>query len=521
MTDKATFTRATATGDLQSLVTNYNANLDTLEAALDDSLSLSGKLPNSLTAPLDANSNRLINLASGVADTDAATVGQMNAIAGGATIGTLDKLDFATDSTETGAVARFVWNDTEGTLDLGLKGGNVTLQVGQEQVIRIVNKTGADFLEANYQCVKISGAQGQRPSVALALANNDANSADTIGLVTETIANNQEGFVTTNGIVRNINTTGSLQGETWAEGDVLYLSGSVAGQLTKVKASAPTHTVIVGFVIHAHATQGKIYVKVDNGYELDELHNVLISSPLNAQVLSYETASGLWKNTTLSGGGAGTTTFAATFNNGGAGDVSGTTFNGSAARTISYNTLGAAPLASPTFTGTPAAPTAAGATNTTQLATTAFVQQELTSQAVKLTGAQSIAGNKTFSGTTALAAGSTIDSIVVGYRDVPVTVTNAAKNFALADAGKGFGKDNGTAYTYTIPANASVAFPIGTVITVFNNNATSNITVAITSDTLRLAGTATTGSRTIAPWALCTLYKVSATEWWASGVGVS
>jgi len=140
---------------------------------------------------------------------------------------------------------------------------------------------------------------------------------------------------------------------------------------------------------------------------------------------------------------------------------------------------------------------------------------------VYTTGNQTIAGDKTFSGTTALAATSTINGAVVGYRDVPVTISNAATTFALADAGKAFGKDNATAYTYTIPANGTVAFPIGTVITVFNNNATSNITVAITTDTLRLAGTTTTGSRTVAPFALCTLFKVSSTVWLASGAGVT
>lgn len=82
---------------------------------------------------------------------------------------------------------------------------------------------------------------------------------------------------------------------------------------------------------------------------------------------------------TLSGGSLSVASVpnAFTFNNGGAGDASGTTYNGSAARTLSYNSLGAAPLASPTFTGTPAAPLAGTGTNTTQLATTSFVQQEL------------------------------------------------------------------------------------------------------------------------------------------------
>ena len=198
-------------------------------------------------------------------------------------------------------VGRLSWNDTDGTLDLGLKGGNVTLQIGQEQLVRVVNKTATSIslLEANYQAVRVTGAQGQRLKVDLAQATSDALSAGTIGIVTETIANNQEGFITTSGLVRKINTTGSLQSETWTDGDILYLSGSVAGNITNVKPSAPIHTVIIGYVVHAHATQGSIFVKVDNGYELDELHNVLITGVTGGQVLSYDNATSLWKNTDL------------------------------------------------------------------------------------------------------------------------------------------------------------------------------------------------------------------------------
>ena len=212
------------------------------------------------------------------------------------------QLELDQTPTGTAGVAVMRWNDQDGTADLGLKGGNVTLQVGQEQVTRVVNKTGVNLLEANYQAVRVDGAQGNRLKVALAQANNDANSADTLGLVTETINDNQEGFVTVSGLVRNINTTGSIQTETWLDGDVLYLSGTVAGQITNVKPTAPIHTVIMGYVVRAHATQGQIYVKVDNGYELDELHNVAIVTPLNDQVLQYETATSLWKNKTISSG---------------------------------------------------------------------------------------------------------------------------------------------------------------------------------------------------------------------------
>lgn len=212
---------------------------------------------------------------------------------------TAGQIAFDQTPTQTAGVGVMRWNDTDGTLDLGLKGGNVTLQLGQEQIVRVVNKTGANLTEDSYHAVYTSGAQGQRLKVDLALANSDLTSNGTLGLVTENILVNQEGFITTNGLVRGVNTTGSLQSETWADGDVLYLSPTVAGRITNIKPIAPQHSVTVGICVYAHATQGSIFVKVDNGYELDELHNVLISSEYNNQALIYESATGLWKNKSI------------------------------------------------------------------------------------------------------------------------------------------------------------------------------------------------------------------------------
>ncbi len=237
------------------------------------------------------------------------------------------QVEFDQTPTGTPGVARLVWNDQDGTLDLGLKGGSVKLQIGQEQLTRVVNKTGSNLLEANYQTVRISGAQGNRLKVDLAQANNDANSAETLGIVTETINNNEEGFITTSGLVRGINTTGSLQGETWADGDMLYLSGTVAGQITNIKPIAPIHTVIMGYVVRAHATQGQIYVKVDNGYELDELHNVRITSVTNNDILQYDSADQLWKNESLSSAGIQPTITLTTTGTSGAATLVGSTLN--------------------------------------------------------------------------------------------------------------------------------------------------------------------------------------------------
>jgi hypothetical protein len=216
------------------------------------------------------------------------------------------QVEFDQTPTGTAGVGVMRWNDSDGTVDLGLKGGNVTLQVGQEQILRVVNKTGANLLESQYRAVRIrlaaeGGSQGQRLAVVLAQGNNDANSTDTIGIVTENITDNQEGFICTSGIIRGINTTGSLQGETWADGDIIYLSPTIAGAITTVKPTAPNHSVILGYVIYAHNVNGKIFVKCDNGYELGELHDVYVPTPSNNDGIFWNTANSRYQNNSIAG----------------------------------------------------------------------------------------------------------------------------------------------------------------------------------------------------------------------------
>lgn len=192
------------------------------------------------------------------------------------------------------------WNNTDGTADLILKGGNVTLQIGQENVVRVVNKTGADLTEAAYKVVRVrnqdeGGAQGQRLAVVLAQADSKINHTGILGIVTENITNNQQGFVTSFGEVRKIDTTGDLQGETWVDGDVLWLSESVAGELTNIEPE--THPVQIGYVLYAHANNGKIFVELNEGVdELDELHDVTITDVQDEDVLFYDATEEYWIN---------------------------------------------------------------------------------------------------------------------------------------------------------------------------------------------------------------------------------
>lgn len=109
--------------------------------------------------------------------------------------------------------------------------------------------------------------------------------------------------------------------------------------------------------------------------------------------------------------------------------------------------------------------------------------------------------------------------IELGYKDIPQNLQTTSYGPMLADRGKGV-DFNGTTLTCTIPANASVAFPIGTTIVITNLNA-SSLSIAITTDTLTLAGTTTTGTRTLSQNGMATIRKVTSTSWLISGSGVA
>ena len=213
----------------------------------------------------------------------------MTGITGG--ISSPDFIQFDTAATVTPATGRLFFNDGEGGLAYTLKGGNVVQEVGQSQQVLVYNGTGATLTKG--QVVYSNGAQGQRPTVALALATGDATSARTLGIVAETIANGAEGWVTSLGIIENINTAA------FTAGAQLYLSGTTAGGLTAAKPYAPIHMVYVARCIKSHATSGRLFVTVQNGYEMDELHNVSAQTPSNNDGLFYNTTTSLWESKSI------------------------------------------------------------------------------------------------------------------------------------------------------------------------------------------------------------------------------
>jgi hypothetical protein len=159
-------------------------------------------------------------------------------------------------------------------------------------VEQVRNSTGATLTKGT--AVYISGATGQLPTVSKALATSDATSAQTLGLITSDLANNSNGYVTIIGLIQNLNTSA------YTDGAQLYLSPTTAGTLTATKPYAPEHLVYVAVVAHAHPVHGKLIVKVQNGYEMDELHNVSAQSPTTGQTLVYNSSTALWEKNTVS-----------------------------------------------------------------------------------------------------------------------------------------------------------------------------------------------------------------------------
>lgn len=150
------------------------------------------------------------------------------------------------------------------------------------------NNTGATLSKGTV--VYINGRNGNLPTVQKSIATNEAGSSKTYGILFEDITDNHSGNVIVIGALTNFNTNQFSA----AEGSTLYLSPSVSGAMTATKPSAPDHLVSVGKIVRNHNNQGIIQVIIQNGFELQELHNVAINGVTGGQFLQYNSVSQLW-----------------------------------------------------------------------------------------------------------------------------------------------------------------------------------------------------------------------------------
>lgn len=210
-----------------------------------------------------------------------------------------DYIDFNTSATVTTQFGRINWDSGTGTLNIGIGDsttGLIDFQVGQEEVVRVFNSEVTTLQKG--EIVYVSGSQGNRPAVKRAQAQADLYSVTTLGMVDSPITSGGQGYVTTFGIISNLNTLG-LTG-----GTPVWLSPTTPGTFTSTKPQAPNHTVLIGYVVRVSATVGSIFVNISNGWELDEIHDVRINGVTEGDLLMRSSYSGspVWVNTkTLNG----------------------------------------------------------------------------------------------------------------------------------------------------------------------------------------------------------------------------
>ena len=194
---------------------------------------------------------------------------------------------------------------TSGTINIGFAGTSAQYVAGdgtlvtfptitteaQRLITEVYNETGATLTKGTV--VYINGGHGNLPTIAKALATSDATSAQTYGVVQSDIGNNNNGYVVVIGSLTDLDT------QAYANGTQLYLSPTTAGAWTSTKQYAPAHLVYVGIVTRSHPTQGVVEIKIQNGYELDELHNVSAQTPSNNDGLFYNSSTSLWENKSI------------------------------------------------------------------------------------------------------------------------------------------------------------------------------------------------------------------------------
>lgn len=181
------------------------------------------------------------------------------------------------------------WTEDTKTMKIRTDIPGFFIEFANQIVYRIKNSTG---ITLNPGVVVFFSGSSTFPTVSIADYNSYATSEGTLGIVAHSIPNDTEGYVVTNGLVRNINLSG------YANGAELYLAAS--GSFTATRPVAPLPEVYLGTVIRS-GSAGVLSVNVELGFEIEELHNVKINNVQNGDILAWDSIQQVWKNMQNSG----------------------------------------------------------------------------------------------------------------------------------------------------------------------------------------------------------------------------
>jgi len=190
-----------------------------------------------------------------------------------------DFIDFNLTTTSVQQEGRLNWNAEDGVPQVGLPGGNVYLQIGQEHVIRVYNEDVVPI--TNGKVVYASSATGNIKKVKLANNTSYDESSRVVGVATEDIPSGHFGYITVTGLVHDMDTDGASMG-----GQLAYLGTN--GNITSTPPTAPNTKVVIGIVVRPHVTEGILYVRIKVIPRLQDLSDVTGSLTTSGQFPSWD-----------------------------------------------------------------------------------------------------------------------------------------------------------------------------------------------------------------------------------------
>jgi hypothetical protein len=164
------------------------------------------------------------------------------------------------------------------------------------EVIRTYVKNTSGSSMTKGQAVYVSGADGTNVTISLSSASTEATSSKTLGLLAQDLSNNAFGYVIETGLLAGIDTSAATAGQT------VWLGNTPGSRVYGAPPADPSHSVYLGVVARSNLNNGEILVQVQNGYELNELHDVNAGSPADGEALVWQASTSQWVNGSVSGG---------------------------------------------------------------------------------------------------------------------------------------------------------------------------------------------------------------------------
>jgi hypothetical protein len=223
----------------------------------------------------------------------------------------------------------------------------------------VKNSTGSTINKGSV--VYITGSDGTNALIGLSSASTEATSSKTLGILASTLTNNAFGYVIKDGQLSGIDTSAATAGSS------VWLGNTLGSFVFNTPPAEPSHSVYLGVVTKANASTGEIVVKVQNGYELDELHDVSAASPTDLDILQYKSSSALWTKASIANAGIAASTHTHAYQ---------------AAGTYVNAVIGTSPASVSTASGTSTVSIVAGSINSTHLSATSVGSSQLIAQSV-------------------------------------------------------------------------------------------------------------------------------------------